>query len=135
MLVTVYVAVGGALGSALRYGLNRWLAQLLGDALPWGTIVINILGSYVIGLATAFFGGTAGALTPIEMRQFVLVGVCGGFTTFSSFSLQTLTLFEAGEPGQALLNIALSLTLCLIAVALGFMTPGALTSLSRSVGA
>jgi CrcB protein len=135
MLVTVYVAAGGALGSALRYGLNRWLTQILGDALPWGTILINIAGSFVIGLFTALFAGATGASTPVEMRQFVLVGVCGGFTTFSSFSLQTLTLFEAGEPGRALLNIALSLTLCLIAVALGFMLPGALTSLSRSVGA
>ncbi|MCX5477460.1 fluoride efflux transporter CrcB [Kaistia geumhonensis] len=134
MLVTVYVAVGGALGSALRYSLNAWLTPLIGDALPWGTILINIAGSFVIGLFTALFAG-AGASTPIEMRQFVLVGLCGGFTTFSSFSLQTLTLLDAGEPGRAVLNIALSMTLCLIAVALGTIVPGAVAALSRSVGA
>lgn len=126
MLVTVYVAVGGALGSALRYGLNRWLTQLFGDALPWGTIVINIVGSYVIGLATAFFGGTAGALTPIEMRQFVLVGVCGGFTTFSSFSLQTLTLLQTGQPVRAIVNVVASVVLCLLAVWLGHSAPAVL---------
>ena len=129
-----FVALGGAFGSALRFALDRWITQMMGSALPWGTIVINIGGSFVIGLFTALFAGTSAASTPIEIRQFVLVGVCGGFTTFSSFSLQTLTLFNANEPGRALLNVMLSLTLCLTAVAAGYVLPGAFTTLSRGVG-
>lgn len=135
MLSYGYVALGGAIGSMLRFGINRWLTLFLGDALPWGTILINIGGSFIIGLFAALFEGAAGISTPLELRQFVLVGLCGGFTTFSSFSLQTLTLLNAGEPGRALINIALSLALCLTAVALGYMLPGTITTLSRSVGA
>lgn len=134
MITYGWVAIGGAFGSALRFGLDRWLTQALGQALPWGTIVINCVGSFVIGLATALFAGGTGA-SPPEFRQFILVGVCGGFTTFSSFSLQTFTLLNADEPGRAALNVILSLTLCLIAVALGTVLPGAFTTVSRSVGA
>ncbi len=128
------VMAGGALGTLARYVVSA-LALPLSGQMPWGTLVVNVTGSFLIG----FFGTLtlAHGRFPVSenWRLFVMIGICGGYTTFSSFSLQTLTLFEAGEPGQALLNIALSLTLCLIAVALGFMTPGALTSLSRTVGA
>lgn len=135
MLAYAYVALGGAIGSALRFGINRWLTMLLGDTLPWGTILINMGGSFIIGLFAALFEGAAGASTPLEIRQFVLVGLCGGFTTFSSFSLQTLTLLHSGEPVRAFLNIALSLALCLVAVALGYLLPGALATMSGSAGA
>lgn len=135
MLAYGYVALGGALGSILRFGMNRWLTLLLGDGLPWGTILVNIGGSFVIGLCAALFENGPGASTPLEVRQFVLVGLCGGFTTFSSFSLQTLTLLHAGEPGRALLNVMLSLALCLAAVAVGYMLPGSIATWSRSVGA
>ncbi|MFT0862601.1 fluoride efflux transporter CrcB [Ancylobacter sp. G4_0304] len=134
MIAYGWVAIGGAFGSALRFGLDRWLTHALGHALPWGTIVINCTGSFVIGLATALFASGTGASSP-EFRQFILVGLCGGFTTFSSFSLQTVTLLNADEPGRAALNVILSLTLCLIAVALGTVLPGAFTTVSRSVGA
>lgn len=134
MIAYGWVAAGGALGSVLRFGLDRWLTQALGQALPWGTIVINCTGSFVIGLAAALFASGAGA-SSLEFRQFILVGVCGGFTTFSSFSLQTFTLLNADEPGRAALNVVLSLTLCLIAVALGTVLPGAFSTVSRSVGA
>ena len=135
MVTPLWLAAGGALGTLLRYWINLLITARFGESLPWGTIFINITGSFVIGLFAALTEPGGRLMVPPDIRLFVLVGVCGGYTTFSSFSLQTLTLFEAGEPGQALLNIALSLTLCLIAVALGFMTPGALTSLSRTVGA
>lgn len=134
MITYGWIAIGGAFGSALRFGLDRWLTHALGQALPWGTIVINCAGSFVIGLATALFADGTGA-SPPEFRQFILVGVCGGFTTFSSFSLQTFTLLNADEPGRAALNVILSLTLCLIAVALGTVLPGAFATVSRSVGA
>lgn len=135
MLAYGYVALGGALGSILRFGLNRWFTLLLGDALPWGTILINIGGSFAIGLFAALFEGRAGAEVPFEIRQFILVGVCGGFTTFSSFSLQTLSLMQAGEPGRAVLNVVLSLALCILGVTLGHMLPTAFATLSRSMGA
>ncbi len=134
MLLYTYVALGGALGSILRFGLNRWFTILLGSALPWGTIIINIAGSFLIGALAAAFQG-AGSATPNEVRQFLLAGLCGGFTTFSSFSLQTLDLLQAGEPGRAALNVGLSVALGLTAVALGFMLPGAVATVSRSVGA
>lgn len=134
MLAYGYVALGGAIGTVLRFGLNRWLTFLLGDALPWGTILINISGSFAIGLFAAFFESGARSTVPLELRQFVLVGLCGGFTTFSSFSLQTLVLLNAGEAGRALLNVALSVVICLIAVGLGYSLPSALTAMTRSVG-
>lgn len=133
MLSYGYVALGGAIGSMLRFGINRWLTLLLGDALPWGTILINICGAFVIGLFAAYFEGNARTFIPLEVRQFVLVGLCGGFTTFSSFSLQTMVLLNAGETGRAMLNIALSVSLCLIAVTLGYMLPNAVNAVTRGV--
>lgn len=133
MLSYGYVALGGAIGSMLRFGINRWLTLLLGDALPWGTILINICGAFVIGLFAAYFEGSARSFIPVEVRQFVLVGLCGGFTTFSSFSLQTMVLLNAGETGRAMLNVALSVALCLIAVTLGYMLPNAVNAVTRGM--
>ena len=112
------VALGGALGTLLRFGAGLWAAPF-GTALPWGTIGINVLGSFVIG----FFGTLTLAHgrypAPEPVRLAVMVGVCGGFTTFSSFSLQTLDLLRGGSLVRALVNVGLSVALCLAAVALG----------------
>ena len=119
MLTYVLIAVGGALGSLLRAWLSVVMLELTGPLFPWGTILINILGSFVIGwfgTLTALDGRFA---VSTDARMFVMVGFCGGFTTFSSFSLQTLDLFRDGRPGQAALNIALSVALCLLGVWLG----------------
>jgi fluoride exporter len=114
----VYVMIGGALGTLARY-LISLLAMPISRDLPWGTIVINIAGSFIIG----FFGTLtlAQGRFPVSenMRIFVMVGLCGGFTTFSSFSLQTLDLLRSGAVIRAGLNIILSVVLCVIAVALG----------------
>lgn len=112
------VMLGGALGTLARYALSV-LAQPISRDLPWGTILINVLGSCVIG----FFGTLtlAQGRYPLSegMRLFVMIGLCGGFTTFSSFSLQTLELLRSGAMLRAGLNIALSVLLCLAAVAIG----------------
>lgn len=119
MLIYLLIALGGALGSMARYGVGVWFTTLTGLVFPWNTLMINISGSMAIGFfATAT--GPAGRMTlPIDGRAFLLVGICGGFTTFSAFSLQTLELVRHGRLLLAGTNILLSLTLCLVAVALG----------------
>jgi fluoride exporter len=114
----IYVMIGGALGSLARY-LVSFIALPISGNLPWGTIIINILGSFIIG----FFGTltlAAGRFPVSESwRLFVMVGICGGFTTFSSFSLQTLDLIRSGAVARAGINIVVSVVLCVAAVALG----------------
>jgi CrcB protein len=114
----LYVILGGALGSLARYAVSVWALPVSRD-LPWGTIGINILGSFIIG----FFGTLtlAQGRYPVaeNIRLFVMVGFCGGFTTFSSFSLQTLELIRSGAMLRAGANIVLSVALCVAAVALG----------------
>ena len=109
MIETLAVAAGGALGSVARYWLGI-LALPLSRQLPWGTIGINVAGSFAI----AFFGtltlGAGRYPVPETGRLFFMVGVCGGFTTFSSFSLQTLDLLRGGAPGRAMANVALSVS-------------------------
>jgi CrcB protein len=120
MITTLWVAAGGALGSIARYWLAVGVARLTGPQFPWGTILINIGGSFVIGFFAALTAAGAGRLSvPSDLRTFVMVGICGGFTTFSSFSLQTLELLRDGRTPQALANIGLSVMLCLGAVAAG----------------
>lgn len=112
------VMAGGALGTLARYLVSVLAAPISGQ-MPWGTIIINVAGSFLIG----FFGTLTLAQgrypVPENLRLFVMVGFCGGFTTFSSFSLQTLDLLRAGAPARALGNIAASVLVCLAAVALG----------------
>jgi CrcB protein len=113
-----YVVAGGAIGTFARYVLSLWALPISRD-LPWGTILINILGSFIIG----FFGTMtlAHGRYPVteNIRLFVMIGICGGFTTFSSFSLQTLDLMRSGAMVRAGLNIVASVVLCVAAVALG----------------
>ncbi len=112
------IAIGGAAGTLARYGIAVAAAPI-SHGLPWGTIAINIVGSFVIG----FFGTLTlshGRFPASEsLRLFVMVGLCGGFTTFSSFSLQTLDLLRAGSLTRATANVLLSVVLCLAAVAIG----------------
>lgn len=114
------IALGGALGTLARYGVGLAAAPF-SRTLPWGTIGINIAGSMLIG----FFGTLtlAQGRYPVSepIRLFVMVGLCGGFTTFSSFSLQTLDLLRAGGYGRAALNVGGSVILCIAAVAAGHL--------------
>ena len=119
MLGTLAVAAGGAAGSLLRYWATLLAARWWGAGFPWSTIAINIVGSFVIGwFATATMPGSASPASH-EARLLVMTGLCGGFTTFSAFSLQTLDLLRAGDGIAAAGNIVLSVALCLAAVAAG----------------
>jgi CrcB protein len=115
----VLVALGGALGSVARYAISLVTAASWGEAFPWGTILINVAGSFVIGYVAALTLADGPAPASTDVRLFVLVGVCGGFTTFSSFSLQTLSLLRGGNWLGASLNAAASVALCILAVGLG----------------
>ena len=119
--VYIAIAAGGALGSVARYFLSGVVANAFGETFPWGTLIVNASGSFVIG----FFGGLTGPdgrlLVGSTMRQFVMVGICGGYTTFSSFSLQTLNLMNESEWLYAGGNIAGSVMFCLFFVWLGEM--------------
>ncbi len=121
MIVSLWVMAGSALGGLARYWLGLAVANVTGSALPWGTLLINLIGSFVIG----WFGTltiTSGRLVVSpEIRIFVMVGLCGGFTTFSSFSLQTFELLRADSPGWAVANVVGSVGLCMLGVWAGFV--------------
>jgi CrcB protein len=127
MISYLLVALGGAIGSVGRAVMADVMLRLTGPRFPWGTILINILGSCVIGVFSALALPGGRFTITSETRVFVMVGVCGGFTTFSSFSLQTLDLLRAGRPGSALANIGLSVVLCLVAVAVGYSVARAMS--------
>lgn len=112
----LWVAAGGALGSVARYWLAIVVAGLTGPQFPWGTLLINIAGSFLIGWFGAWSGPNGPLDVPAEIRLFVMVGVCGGFTTFSSFSLQSLELLQAGEIMRGGAYILGSVALCLLGV-------------------
>ena len=114
------VMAGGAIGTLLRYSISV-LALPISGRLPWGTIIINITGSFVIGLFGTLTLATGRFPVSENWRLFVMIGVCGGYTTFSSFSLQTLDLIRAGAPMRAGVNIAASVALCVSAVAVGHL--------------
>jgi CrcB protein len=126
MSTYLWVALGGALGSVARFWMTNAVAALTGPRFPWGTILINIVGSFVIGLF-AFLTTPVGRFpASFDMRAFVLVGICGGYTTFSAFSLQTLELARNGDWLAVAGNIVLSVVLCLAAVWSGYALAGGL---------
>lgn len=113
------VALGSALGGVGRFWCSGIVARHVGEAFPWGTFTVNALGSLAIGLFATVAGPDGRLLVGPTARQFFMLGVCGGFTTFSSFSLQTLNLVQDGEWFQAMGNILVSVTMCMLAVWLG----------------
>lgn len=119
MLNALWIFVGGGIGTLARWGLSGFVARNWGETFPLGTLVINISGSFVIGLFAGLTGPEGRWLAPPTFRQFFMLGICGGYTTFSSFSLQTLTLAEDNQWFKAGANVLLSVALCLMAVWLG----------------
>jgi CrcB protein len=121
LAIALWVALGGALGSVARYWCSGLVANAVGETFPWGTLIVNVSGSLLIGFIATVSGPDGRFLIPPEARQFMMVGILGGFTTFSSFSLQTLTLARDGEWLLAGANVVGSVVLCLIAVWVGHM--------------
>ena len=116
MLATLLlVALGGAIGSVLRFGAGLAAARLIGTGLPWGTLAVNVAGSFLIGVAFVLLAERGQA----RAAAFVMTGLLGGFTTFSAFSLETLALWSRGAAGGAVVYAAGTFALCLAAVAAG----------------
>ena len=115
----LWVGIGSGIGGILRYGAVLWASQALSPNFPYGTLIVNVLGSTLIGCFAAF-AMHPDFLMRAEIRLFLLPGLCGGFTTFSAFSLDTLLLARSGEWGRAGINVAVSTALCLAGVCLGY---------------
>lgn len=111
------IAIGGAAGAVLRYWTSTGIYALVGRTFPYGTLVVNVAGSLLMGFLYVLL--VERLALSVEWRAALLIGVLGAFTTFSTFSMETFALFEDGERLKALMNIILSVTLCLVAVWLG----------------
>jgi fluoride exporter len=115
----ILVMLGGALGTGARFWASGFVAERGWEIFPLGTLVVNVTGSFAIGFLAAFTDPEGPFLMSPRLRQFFMIGVCGGYTTFSSFSLQTLDLVREGDWFKAGVNTLLSLVCCLTAVWLG----------------
>jgi CrcB protein len=111
------VFLGGGIGAALRHGINLAVARLLGTAFPYGTLMINISGSFIMGLVAAYFAFKGDASQ--HWRLFLTTGILGGYTTFSAFSLDAALLYERGEIGLAALYVVASVALSIIGLFAG----------------
>jgi len=133
-LLTQYIVIGlgGALGSMLRFGLGSLIdtnAQKTGQIFPWGTIIVNVTGCFIIGFIFTISASEGRIILSSLTRNFIMIGILGGYTTFSSFSLQTLTLAQDGQWWGAAANVLLSVVLCLAGVWFGAMLAGSLNQM------
>ena len=119
MITYFWIMLGGALGTGARFWLSGVIGGAAGESFPWGTLVVNVTGSFVIGFFAGLIDPQGPFLIRPRVREFVMIGVCGGYTTFSSFSLQTFELVRAGDWLRAGLNCLLSVCGCLLAVWFG----------------
>jgi CrcB protein len=124
-----WIAVGNAIGGVARYWCSGIAARLVGETFPWGTLFVNVLGSLIIGFFATITGPDGRWFVGTVARQFVMIGLCGGYTTFSSFSLQTLSLAQDGEWLLAGANIVGSVVVCLLAVWLGHLAAASINTL------
>lgn len=131
MITYLWIAIGGALGSVGRFWLSGFVASRIGETVPWGTLVINVTGSFLIGIIGALASpeGRMDSQSRAFATQFLMIGICGGYTTFSSFSWQTLRLLQDREWLHAGGNVILSVTLCMIAVWLGYALGSTVSSM------
>jgi fluoride exporter len=121
MAIYLWIAIGSAFGGMARYWCSGAAARLIGETFPWGTLFVNVTGCFIIGFFATLTGPDGRIFAGSTARQFVMLGVLGGFTTFSSFSLQTLNLVQDSEWLQAGGNVIGSVVLCLLAVWLGHL--------------
>jgi len=129
VVVYLWIAVGSAAGGMARFWASGVTARLVGETFPWGTMLVNVVGSFIIGFVATLTAPDGRILMGSTMRLAILTGFCGGFTTFSSFSLQTLNLLNDGEYLQAGANIGLSVILCLAAVWAGSAVAASINAL------
>ena len=129
MSMYFWVAVGSALGGVGRYWCSGLVARHFGETFPWGTIAVNVLGSFAIGFFATLTAPDGRVFIGAVPRQFVMAGVLGGYTTFSAFSLQTLNLIAGGEWLKGAGYVVLSVVLCLVAVWLGHVAAAAFNQL------
>lgn len=122
-----WIGVGSGIGGVFRVALADWIIGLTGPQFPWGTIAANVLGSLVIGFLAALPGADGRPFAFAPAGQFLMVGVLGGFTTFSAFSLQTLGLMQQGAFGAAVMNVVVSVVAGVLAAVFGFAVAAALT--------
>jgi fluoride exporter len=116
----LWIFLGGGLGSIARYAASGLVARQWGETFPWGTLLVNVSGSFLIGWFATYTAPEGRWLVSPSFREFFMLGICGGYTTFSSFSLQSLALVQDGQWFKAGANAVLSVVLCLAAVWLGY---------------
>ncbi len=119
MVTYLWVGLGSALGGMGRYWCSGLIARNVGETFPWGTVFVNVSGSFVIGFLATVLAADGRWLVAADARAFLMIGICGGFTTFSTFSLETLNLMRDGEWSWAFGNVLLSVGVCMLAVWLG----------------
>lgn len=118
-MVYFWIILGSGLGGVARLLLGTWVAKHAGAGFPWGTLLVNVAGCAFIGWFAFYTGELGPRPAPLLLRQFVMIGICGGFTTFSSFSLETLNLMKSGHTARAFAYIAASVVLCMLGVWFG----------------
>lgn len=119
MLNYILVSAGAAVGGAFRYGISNYIQRHISVIFPYGTLVINVIGSFILGITMFYLNEKE--LIGSEFRLFLAVGFCGGFTTFSAFSYETINLFRDAEFGLAIFNVFLNVILCLIGIYLAYL--------------
>jgi CrcB protein len=127
LIQTVLVFLGGGVGAASRHGINLLVARLIGGDFPWATFVINVTGSFLMGLAAGYFAFRAGGEMSQNTRLFLTTGILGGYTTFSTFSLDAALLWERGAAGQAAAYAAGSVVLAILGLFAGLWVVRSLT--------
>ena len=119
MLNYIFVSAGAAIGCSLRYVISSYIQRHISVIFPYGTLVVNVVGTFILGIIMFYLNEKE--LIGNEFRLFLTVGFCGGFTTFSTFSYETLTLFRDSEFGLAIYNVLLNVVLCLVGIYLSYL--------------